>query len=187
MMMRNPRSGGFTLLEIIVALGILAVGATTALALLVAAASTGRRAEHHVQAALLADSVIADLSADVTLSWTTDGLAPAGAPELTPAPRPPSSAPTPAATPAPTTDGLDLRESPPTKSFYAKKDAVSPAYPDYHYDVIITPCGGPPATPWEFFVEVDVRWSERSQRRQAVFSTVILRRVVHLDNDAPPR
>jgi prepilin-type N-terminal cleavage/methylation domain-containing protein len=178
----RARSGGFTLLEIIIALGILAVGATTALALLVAAASTGRRAEHHVQSALLADSVIAELSSDLTLEWRPDKLESLDAPA---APTPPAKGGTPKTPPA--KGGTDLRDSGPAKGWWYKKNATHPAFPDYRYDVTLLPCGGPPNEPWEFFVEVIIRWSERSVGREAVYQTVVLRRVTHLDNEAPPR
>lgn len=172
--MKRSRRAGFTLLEIMVALGVLAIGASAAFALLVAAASAGRRAEHQVNAALLADTVIDDLKADVTfdldlsdLPLATDVLA-----------EQQQNGPLPAD--APTAPNAETR--------YVRRDAVSPSYPDYKYDVAITPIPGPvPDQPWEFLVEVEVRWSDQGQRRNALFSAVLVRTVTHLDNPQPGR
>lgn len=169
--MSRSRRAGFTLLEIMVALGVLAIGATAAFALLVAAASAGRRAEHHVNAALLADTVIDDLKADVTLDLdlTDLPLATEVVAELQSRGELPPDAPTPA---------LETR--------YVRRDAVSPSYPDYKYDVAITPIAGPvPDQPWEFLIEVEVRWSDQGQRRSALFSAILVRTVTHLDNPQP--
>src|SRR3954449_3339288 len=59
------RRRGFTLLETIIAMGVLAIGATASLALLVSATATGRHAEHLVNSALIADSAFTDIEADL--------------------------------------------------------------------------------------------------------------------------
>lgn len=170
--MTRSRRAGFTLLEIIVALGVLAVGASAAFALLVAAAASGRRAEHHVNSALLADTLIDDLKADVTvdLDLTDLPLASDVLAELQAQGELPADAPT----------------APNPETRYVVRDGVSPSYPDYKYDVAITPLPGPvPDQPWEFLVEVEVRWSDQGQRRNALFSAVLVRTVTHLDNPQP--
>lgn len=170
--MKRSRQAGFTLLEIMVALGVLAIGASAAFALLVAAASAGRRAEHHVNAALLADTVIDDLKADVTFDLDLSDLPLASAvlaEQEQNGPLPPGS---------PTAPNPETR--------YVRRDAVSPSYPDYKYDVAITPIAGPvPDQPWEFLIEVEVRWSDQGQRRNALFSAILVRTVTHLDNPQP--
>jgi prepilin-type N-terminal cleavage/methylation domain-containing protein len=240
-MTRSPRraSAGFTLLEIIIALGILAIGATTALALLVAATSTGRRAEHLVNSALVADSVLAEVEGDLTGSFGPKSLE--GLEVVTPAERrssglgdgplraapfldpnnDPRNAPGPKPRPAPGATGPEVRKAPspspkgakapspspspspkadddpqatgsPPRAFdedpfaerptvWYEKDKSLAAYPDYKYDVALTPIGGPPDDPWEFLVEVVVRWSEKGSRRDALYQTVFLKKLSALD------
>jgi prepilin-type N-terminal cleavage/methylation domain-containing protein len=60
-------SSAFTLLEIMIALGILAVGMSAALGLFAAAAASGRRAEQAVQAAHVADTVFAGIEGRLTM------------------------------------------------------------------------------------------------------------------------
>ncbi len=62
------RRSGLTLIEILVALAILAVGATAALSLLGAATGVARDAAMSARAALLAHSLTAELSAAYDLS-----------------------------------------------------------------------------------------------------------------------
>src|SRR5690606_11244115 len=155
--MSRSRRAGFTLLEIIVAMGVLAIGATAAFALLVAAASAGRRAEHQVNAALLADTVIDDLKADLTFDLDLTDL--------------PLAAEVIAQRQARGDLPADAPTAPNPETRYVDVDAVRPDYPDYKYDLAITPIEGPvPDQPWEFLVEVDVRWSDQGQRRNALFS-----------------
>lgn len=169
------RRSGFTLLEIMVALGVLAIGASAAFALLVAAASAGRRAEHQVNSALLADLMIDDLKADVTFDLDLEDekvyrRAAAVIAERQAAGQLPADAPTTA--------------NPETR--YVEVDYVHPAYPDYKVDVTITPIAGPdPKQPWEFLVEVEVRWADQGQRRSALFSVVLVRTVTHVENPLP--
>jgi prepilin-type N-terminal cleavage/methylation domain-containing protein len=58
--MTGPRTGGFTLTEVLVALLILSIGAASILALFAAAAATHRRAVERTSAALLAERVLAE-------------------------------------------------------------------------------------------------------------------------------
>ncbi len=219
-------SSGFTLLEIIIALGVLAIGATTALALLVAATSTGRRAEHLVNSALVADAVLSDVETDLNGSFGAKDLekldvvskterrssdfgdgpiraapyldprnVPKKKPAAKPSPRPspsPKGKPLPSPTPRP--GGSDAPDAPPpadrafdsdpfadAKTYYYEKDKQAAAYPEYRYDVMLTPIGGPPDEPWEFLVEVVVRWSEKGAHREAVYQTVFLKKLQWLD------
>lgn len=170
--MKRSRQAGFTLLEIIVAMGVLGIGATAAFSLLVAAASAGRRAEHQVNAALIADTLIDDLKGDPTLDLdlTELPLASAVIAERQAMGTLPSDSPT----------------APSAQTRYIDHDAVWDAYPDYKYDIAITPLAGPvPDEPWEFLVEVDVRWADQGQRRNALFSVVLTRGLTHVDNPQP--
>lgn len=230
--MRRARgaSGGFTLLEIIIALGILAIGATTALALLVAATATGRHAEHLVNSALIADSVLSEVEGDLNGAFTKKALdalepvvdapakpasfgdgpiravpyvdrngippkpvRPAASPSPSPSKRP-APAPSPTASPsAQRSSGADTNEfvGPPrpfdddpfsgARTVWYERDKVLPAYPDYKYDVALTPIGGPPDDPWEFLVEVTVRWAERGAKKDASFQTVFLKKLAWTD------
>lgn len=144
----------FTLLEVMVALGVFAIGASAALALLVAAASAGRRAEHETQAAILAEAEVSDLASDLLRDL-----------DLT---------------------RLDAAEGGSGGTRWVFRDRPSKAYPDYVYDVAITPldCPAPDET-WAFLVEVEVRWTERGKGRSRQFSTILLKGLTHLDNPRP--
>lgn len=172
---RSARAAGFTLLEVMVALGVLAIGATAAFGLLVAAASTGRRAEHEVQAALIAENAFNDLQRDMVSVQldALDDLPLAGSPE--------APLPDPTLRPAAETRYL-LHHSRPEQY-----PAWMRAFPGYSLDVTITPLEGPvPDQAWQYLVEVDVRWSERGKRRGTTFATILLRGFTHLENPAPP-
>ncbi len=218
---------GFTLLEVIIAMGILAVGATAALALLVSATSTGRRGEHYVNTALIADSVFADIEADLHDGFTLDGLelavdtvpgspvisdGPVGGPKTDGKKKPggaggavkaPPKKPPKAPDPPKDKDKTPPDPSPPgaqkapdkqaaddpwanAKTYWLKKDQTPKAYPDYKYNVAITAIGGPPDDPWEFLVEVIVRWSDSGKRRSETYQTVLLKKLRQVDNELPP-
>ncbi len=169
MISTRHKHGGFSLLEIIVALGVLAVGASAAFALLVAAASAGRRAEHHVNAALMAETVLNDIKGDLDESFDSSAYPLASSADPIPGLEPDPDRPAPAA-----------------ETRYLVRAGTIPAYSGYSYDIAITPLPGPiPDNPWHFLVEVEVRWSNRGQRRSAVYSTVMLRRIAHLANPLP--
>lgn len=169
----------FTLLEVIVAMGVLAIGATAAFGLLVAATAAGKRAEHHVNAALLAETLLNDLHMYPLDETSLDELeavdggddradpAPAGAPW--------------AGGGAAAAGGAAVG---PTR--YLARDLERSDYPGYTCDVLITPLEGPDGgEAWHFLVEVEVRWSERGQRRGAVFTKVMLRSAAFADRLAP--
>lgn len=56
----DPRQGAFSLIEVLVALMILSVGATSILALFAAAASTHKRSVDRTRAALVAERIVAE-------------------------------------------------------------------------------------------------------------------------------
>jgi len=219
---------GFTLLEIIIAMGILAVGATTALALLVSATATGRHAEHLVNSSLMADSIFTEVEAELNGGYAQkklekldvvdgakgkssvlgDGPIRAAPPEdpnwngngppgtqtgQQPQPPPP---PAPPPTPGNTGNNQQAPAGPPraftedpfadAKTYWWKKDAKLASFPDYKFDATITPIGGPPDDPWEFLVEVIVRWTEKGQKRDGLYQTILLKKLTHLDNEPPP-
>ncbi|HBP16511.1 MAG TPA: hypothetical protein DEA08_01795 [Planctomycetes bacterium] len=157
--MRQRRA--FSLLEVIVALGVLSIGATAAFALLVAAAAAGRRAEHEVNAALIAETVLNESHLDPGVQVTDY-------PAIDSVDPPPG-----VATPPPQPQGRESR--------YLVMDDQWSRYPDYRYDLILTPLPGPdPSQPWHFLLECRVRWSQKGRRRSALFSTVRLRTPTHL-------
>ncbi len=163
------RRAGFTLLEVIVALGVLGIGLTAAFALLVAGASAGRRAEHATQAPLLADAVFADLGPALAQGLDLDAL-PRAAPDDAGAPAAAGQA------------ALDAR--------WLVRDKAWVTDPGYQYDVAVTPLPGPahdPATPRAYLVEVFVRWFERGQGKEARYATVLLRGATCVDLAPPPR
>lgn len=164
------RARGFSLLEVIVALGVLAVGASAAFALLVAAAAAGKRAEHQVNAAMLAETLLNDSTLEPGVRLTDYPLV-ADAPAVAGEDRPPGERlPSQAA-------GLESR--------YLVRDQGWTRYPGYKYDLVITPIPGPvPDEFWQFLLEVEVRWSQKGRRRAATFQTVRLRTPTHLEPPA---
>jgi len=147
---------GFTLLEVMLALGIFAVGATAAFAVLVAAASAERRAANHIHAALIADGVFSEVQADLAPGLTLQDLVDAAG-----------------------DDGGGAQGD----TVWVIKDRQHPVYDAYRYDVALTPvpCGDPNEA-WAWFVEVEVRWSERGRGRSAEFKTVLLSQLTYFDN-----
>lgn len=165
------RTRGFTLLEVIVALGVLAIGATAALGLLVAGATAGRRAERHVDAALLAESLISDVRGYPLDRAALDELEPWSPREQDPL-----------AEPAP---GADAGAAPPAETRFLARDLERADYPGYLADVLVTPLASPAGGEvWHLLIEVEVRWSERGQDRSAIFSKVVLRTATAADRFA---
>ncbi|MEZ6183865.1 MAG: prepilin-type N-terminal cleavage/methylation domain-containing protein [Planctomycetota bacterium] len=150
---------GFTLLEVMIALGIFAVGATAAFAVLVAAASAERRASHQIHAALIADAVFSEVQGDLAPGLTLQDLVDKAGP-----------------------DGGQSQGS----TVWVIRDRQHAVYPDYRYDVALTPvpCQDPDAA-WTWLVEVDVRWSDRGQGRTANFKTVLVSQLTYFDNPEP--
>lgn len=157
-LLRDARA--FTLLEVIVALGIFAIGATAAFALLVAGAASGRRAEHRVNAALLAEQVFSDIQCE-QLAHEAFDLA-----EIPPA--------------------AELPDGANPDTVYVLHDATIASFPDYRYDVAITPAAGPdPSRVWLYLVEVDVRWSEKGRGQEAHFASLLRKGTTAADRPLP--
>jgi hypothetical protein len=124
-------------------------------------------------------------------------LDPANVPRRAPRPRPsPSPAPGKAPRPSPSpvkNGGSDAPDpvAPPRafdedpfsqiSTYWYEKDRSLSAYPDYKYDVALTPVGGPPDDPWEFLIEVVVRWAEKGARRQVIYQSVFLKKLSYQD------
>ncbi|MGE0711107.1 MAG: prepilin-type N-terminal cleavage/methylation domain-containing protein [Planctomycetota bacterium] len=162
---RSP-ARAFSLLEVIVAMGVLAIGATAAFALLVAAAAAGRRAEHEVNAALIAETALNDTTLDPGV-------------RIEDYPRVKDAEPLPNEDPPPALRGA-------AESRYLVRNEEWPKYPGYRYDVVLTPLAGPvDGDPWHFLVEVEVRWSQKGQRRSAIFQTIRIKTPTHLDPPQP--
>ncbi|MFN0057174.1 MAG: prepilin-type N-terminal cleavage/methylation domain-containing protein [Planctomycetota bacterium] len=70
----RPREQGFTLIEILVALGILAIGATSALALFAAASAAHKRAIDRTNAANIAEQAFADVESALANGRTGEEL-----------------------------------------------------------------------------------------------------------------
>lgn len=70
----RPRERGFTLIEILVALGILAIGATSALALFAAASAAHKRAIDRTNAANIAEQAFADVESALANGRTGEEL-----------------------------------------------------------------------------------------------------------------
>ena len=67
-MRRSHRQSAFTLIEILLAIGILAIGITSVMFLFTMGARSHRRAVDRTRAALLADAVINQIKADLALA-----------------------------------------------------------------------------------------------------------------------
>lgn len=76
-MARARAQGGFSFVELLAALGIMAFGAGVALGLLTVATTTHRRAIDRTSAALLADAAAADAQGELTLRLDASRLEPA--------------------------------------------------------------------------------------------------------------
>lgn len=77
---------GFTLMEILIALGIFVIAASSIMSLFVVAASTHKRAVDNTRAAMLAESLLSELEADVkrgAVLRTVEGKKSADFPGLT--------------------------------------------------------------------------------------------------------
>ena len=67
------RRAGFTLLEILVALGIFAIAIASIMSLLLVAASSHKRAVDNTRAAMLAETVLAELEGEIRLGKIVRG------------------------------------------------------------------------------------------------------------------
>ncbi len=140
---------GFTLIEVLIALAIMAVGTTAAIGLFTAATAMQKRALDQTTAALLADMALADARGAVSLTFDAKALE--------------------AARPATSKD-------PPVLFF--RRNATHSDYPGYVYDLLLTPIDAvTPEEADAFHAEVRVRWKMTNRVRVSDFRTVILRRI----------
>ena len=68
----NRRAGGFTLIEIMVALGIMAIGVTSALSLFAGATALHKRALDKMNSAFMADTVLSEVGDRLMTSTAAD-------------------------------------------------------------------------------------------------------------------
>jgi len=202
------RFRSFTLLEIMVSLGILAIGMSAAMGLFTAAAASGRRAEQAVQASLVADTVFSDIESRLTISFdfsTLQEVSPEQAEELGVdlAALPEEGAEGEGAEEGTeegegAMDGSDDGDSDEGGSdggfsgdgdaapedltprvFMAEKEL--PEFPGYKVWAILTPLPGQGENPVALFCEVHVQWSAKGRKRGQQYRTVLLRRLSKLD------
>lgn len=189
-MQRPRRLSGFTLLEIMIALGIMAIGLSAALGLFTAAAASGRRAELYVDSSHVADAVIAEVETVLTLDFDFGSLPLVTAQDLEAMGLEPQQLGAP-----PADDGalgdpdLDEEDGAPEANragevegfrFIVKEEAL-PGFDDYKVWVVLSALPEEPDPPNAFFCEVFVRWSFKGKRRGAQFQTVLLRRLSRAD------
>ncbi|GIW71024.1 MAG: hypothetical protein KatS3mg102_0566 [Planctomycetota bacterium] len=146
-------ASGLTLIEVLVALSILAFGMTAVLGLLAAASAVHRAATDRTDMALLADLAFARARAALTY-----GLRVAELPRYA----------------GPAAGGRPV---------HALAEGVrEPAYPDLSYDLLLTPIDAEdPAAADVFHVEARVRRLERGRERLTTFHTVMVRRLARRD------
>jgi prepilin-type N-terminal cleavage/methylation domain-containing protein len=210
MEIRRDLSRQFTLLEIMIALGIMAIGLSAALGLFTAAAASGRRAEQLVEASHLADVVFADVDILLVGSFELDELEPLSLEQaeklgFEALEEPGPEVDTMSDGEGPLDDGVEDRdplgegaddepstydepgEAAPSSGprvLYAGESL--PSYPDYLVWALISPFGDD-ERPHTFFCEVFVRWSEKGRKRGAEFRTVLMRRLSRLDIESGER
>lgn len=197
-------NSGFTLLEIMVSLGILAIGMSAAMGLFTAAAASGRRAEQAVQASLVADTVFSDIESRLTMSYDFSalealtaeqseelGLELPAAPEEGLAPEGDGEGEGNDGSDSGEMDGGDggqdggfdnggeaaVDNSP--RVFLAGEEL--PEFPGYKVWVILTPLPKQGENPVALFCEVHVQWSNKGRKRGQQYRTVLLRRLSKLD------
>lgn len=75
--LENPcaaRNGGFTLIEVLIALGIMSIGITAVIGIFTMATTTHKRAIDETSAALIAQSAVADARATLTARYDASAL-----------------------------------------------------------------------------------------------------------------
>jgi prepilin-type N-terminal cleavage/methylation domain-containing protein len=157
-------AGGFTLVEVLIALGIMSIGITAVIGVFTMATSTHKRAIDEASAALIAQSAVSEMRAELTARFDASALEVVGG-------GPPVGASGAAA---------GGEAPPPVLAF--RKGARDPAFPGYSYDVLLTPLDAAKAADADLFhVEVRVRWLATGKVRGETFHTVALRTVVARD------
>ncbi|MDF1661514.1 MAG: type II secretion system protein [Planctomycetota bacterium] len=188
----------FTLLEIMVSLGILAIGMSAAMGLFTAAAASGRRAEQAVQASMVADTVFSDIESRLTMSYNFSALEALTAEQSEELGLELPVAPEEGAPEGDSEDdgsgemnggndseegGFDDGGEPPVDNsprvFLAGEEL--PEFPGYKVWVILTPLPKQGENPIALFCEVHVQWSNKGRKRGQQYRTVLLRRLSKLD------
>jgi prepilin-type N-terminal cleavage/methylation domain-containing protein len=178
--------GGFTLVEILIALGVLAFGLVAVLGLMAAATTTHKKAVDRVNAALLADSIMADIDSALTVGFDetklpvreSEGEEGGGEEEGPEAGPEPYEEEWPGAREE-AGGGVVERATEMGPTYILKEGVESLNYPGYRYSVYLTAVGRAPAP--AFFVEVVVAWSEKGREITETYQTLLLRRVRRSD------
>jgi prepilin-type N-terminal cleavage/methylation domain-containing protein len=158
---RSADERGFTLVEVMIALGIMALGITAVIGVFTMATGAHRRAVDETSAAILAESAVAEVRGALTAAFDAGGL------EVL------------SGGPGAVTSGL-ADVPPPVLAW--KREARDPAFPGYAYDVLLTPIdAAKPANADLFHVEVRVRWLATGKVRGETYHTAILRSVAARD------
>jgi len=141
---------GFTLIECLVALVILAIGLVGVFSLFVAGVATHKKGIDQTTAGTLGQKVIADLQANLDDDYLK-GLGDLAARNNPQAPRSP-------------------------KRRIELKDLTDPDFPDlYKYDLVLTPLESQRRE--AYAVVLRVKWREGGEEQAAVFETVVLRKL----------
>ncbi|MBI4576620.1 MAG: prepilin-type N-terminal cleavage/methylation domain-containing protein [Planctomycetes bacterium] len=178
--MSSPRAsaGGFTILEVLVAMAVLMIGLSAALALLASGSATGKRAVDETSAALVASRVLADLEGRLT-AQTLASLGdsrPAVLVELeggegthwVPMEEDAPPVPPPDEVPGEPAGG----DSRPRRSrWQVVEDGEVRGYPSYRYDLALVAMDDEGL---RFLAEVLVRWTKGGQGRVRGFQTVVV-------------
>lgn len=193
----------FTLLEIMVSLGILAIGMSAAMGLFTAAAASGRRAEQAVQASMVADTVFSNIESRLTMSFELSSLEALNEEQseelgLT-LPLPAEEAASPEGDSEEGSEeqndgemdgdddslggtGFDGGAPPEDLSprVYLAGEEL-PEFPGYKVWAILTPLPEQGDIPTAIFCEVHVQWSNKGRKRGQQYRTVLIRRLSKLD------
>jgi prepilin-type N-terminal cleavage/methylation domain-containing protein len=152
----SRRRAGFTLVEVLVALGIMAIGITAVIGVFTMATTTHKRAIDATSAALIAQSAVAELRGALTVRFDAAALPVAG--------------------------GGGAAPDAPAPVLAWRRGAHDPSFPGYSYDVLLTPLDAKkPSDADVFHVEVRVKWLATGQQRGETFHTVATRRVAWRD------
>lgn len=163
--MPRRRDLGFSLLEIIVALGIFMVGAASVFTLFAAGAGAHKRAIDRANAARAADSIFAELES----KWTLAGDLQRGAARREPVPAAPAGKAAKAGKAGKRPGAPDDYPVPAE----GKAPWAVPGYPQYRYDVQYTPVDDENDA---VMATVFVHWKSRGSDRVETFRRLLLRR-----------
>lgn len=198
---RHSKARTFTLLEVMIALGVLAFGLAAALSLFAAAATSGRRAELLVQSSHCAELVFSEVEAKLTSGvvledfpkLTEEDLKELGldSPENGDAPqRAGQAAPADSAAPgsnpdapidAPIDDSGSSVSPEPFEPRAVLANYSPNGFEDFKVWAVLSPLEGEVDPPTALLCEVFIRWSQKGQRRMAQYQSVVLRRLSALD------